>query len=83
MMTSTKATEPMSMKAEWMKSTGEMLAQYEGQVASCRRYGGKVSKPLLEVIAEIRNAMAERSNWTDEEFEAWMDSPLPGEMLDS
>jgi hypothetical protein len=84
MMTGINATTPMmSIKAEWMKSTGELLAEFEGQVALRRRYGGTVPTRQLKVIAEIRSAMAERSNWTDEEFEAWMDSPMPGEMLDS
>jgi hypothetical protein len=82
-MTAINATEPMPMKAEWMKWTGELLAECEGKVASCRRNGGAVPKRHLEVIAEIRSAMAERSKWTDEEFEAWMDSPMPDEMLDS
>jgi hypothetical protein len=70
-------------QTRWMESTGELLAEVDEAIAADRLAGRRVPQRRLDVAADIRATLDERSKWSDELFEAWMDAPSPGEMLDS
>jgi hypothetical protein len=72
-----------SSKAFWLEWTGELLAEVDEAIAADTRAGRRVPQRRLDVAADIRATLDERSKWSDDLFQAWMDAPSPGEMLDS
>jgi hypothetical protein len=67
-------------KEEWMKSTSDLLAEREEQIATYRRDGSEIPKHLLEVVAEIRNTIEQRSKWIETDFDVWRNAPVMGEV---
>jgi hypothetical protein len=67
-------------KEEWTKSTSDLLAEREEQVATYRRNGSKIPERLLEVVVEIRDTIEQRSKWAERDFDIWRNAPVNGEV---
>jgi hypothetical protein len=74
----TEVTSPT--KEEWLIETNELLAKHEERIAAWRRDGEEIPKRRLDVVAEIRNVIEQRSKWTEKDFHIWRNAPVDGEV---